>query len=299
MISEVLGNPGLFSENLLLHILLDIELLFLAALLIAYPLILFPVFLIGGIVLTVKEGMRPRNILSIALALLLIAFDIVYPFLFDVSRPNTATMIYWYITMISLYLVIQLASYWISALLNLIHIRKDRGLRYVVVLGAGLRGKEPTPLLASRIDRGIRVYRDNPGCRLIFSGGQGKDEQVSEARAMADYALSANVPAEDIILEDRSVNTVENIRFSSDLMDAKKGPFAVVTSSYHLMRALLIARRLKLKCTGYGARTRLYFSLNAFLREYVAYFRDNRYLCLIQLAGLTLLYIAFWTGIHQ
>ena len=149
------------------------ELLFIAALLIAYPLVLIPVFLIGGLVLIKKEGIRARNVLSVALAVLLIAFDIVYPLLFDVTKHSFSTLVYWYITLISLYFVIQLASFWISDILNLIHIKKNCGLRYVVVLGAGLSGTKPTPLLRARIDKGIQVYRDNPGAKLIFSGGQG------------------------------------------------------------------------------------------------------------------------------
>ena len=301
LISMASSHPDWFSDHILFHILLDTELLFLAALLIAYPLILIPVFLLGGIILMKKEGIKPRNVLSTGLALLLLSFDILYPMLFDVTMRGPATIIYWYITLISLYFVIQLASFWISDLLNLIHFRKNKGLKYVIVLGAGLSGTRPTPLLRSRIDKGIQVYRDNPGARLIFSGGQGADEAVSEARAMADYALAEGVPEGDMLLEDRSRNTDENIRYSAELItkDTEGSPseaapkIAIVTSSYHLMRALLIARREKLRCTGYGAHTKLYFSLNAFLREYAGYFRDTRKMRLVHLICLTVIYVLF------
>ena len=73
--------------------------------------------------------------------------------------------------------------------------------------------------------------------------------------------------------------------------------FALVTSSYHVMRSLLIARRLRLSCTGYGARTRLYFALNAFLREYAGYFRDSRRRRIIHLAAVTILYFLFLLSI--
>jgi uncharacterized SAM-binding protein YcdF (DUF218 family) len=118
---------------------------------------------------------------------------------------------------------------------------------------------------------------------------------------MADYALSEGVPESDMLLEDRSRNTEENIRFSAELMrsDAegisqeKTYRCAVVTSSYHLMRALMITKRQKLRCTGYGAHTKLYFSLNAFLREYAGYFRDTRYMRIIHLIALTVIYVIF------
>ena len=295
LLSCAIGDPDWFSEHLIFHILLDIELIFIAILLVAYPLVMVPVFLIGGVVLMKREGFRPRNILSVGLAGLLIAFDVGYPMLFNVTDDSISTRIYWYITMISMYFVIQLASFWISDILNLIHIKKNKGLRYVVVLGAGLSGTKPTPLLRARIDKGIETYRNNPGSKLIMSGGQGKDELLPEGRAMADYALSEGVSEEDIIIEDRSKNTEENIRFSSGLMEGG-APFAVVTSSYHLMRALMIARRQKLRCIGYGAHTRLYFTLNAFLREYAGYFRDTRYVRLIHLICLTVLYVIFTIG---
>lgn len=295
LLSRAMGDPAWFSDHFLFHILLDVELIFIAALLIAYPLVLVPVFLIGGVVLMKKEGLRPRNVLSAGLAFLLIAFDIAYPMIFNVTDYSVSTRVYWYITMISMYFVIQLASFWISDLLNLIHIRKDQGLKYVVVLGAGLSGTSPTPLLKGRIDKGIQTYRNNLGAKLIMSGGQGRDEVIAEGRAMADYAISAGVPEADIIVEDRSRNTEENIRYSAGLMEAGAS-FAVVTSSYHLMRALMIARRQKLGCIGYGARTKLYFSLNAFLREYAGYFRDTRYVRLIHLICLTVIYIIFTLG---
>ena len=156
-----------------------------------------------------------------------------------------------------------------SSFVNLINILPPK-LDYVVVLGAGLIGEQVTPLLASRIDRGIAIYHKNPGSKLIMSGGQGPDEVISEAQAMTSYALVKGVAADDIILENKSTNTKENIKFSRDLM-TNGSQFALVTNYYHVFRALLLARKLKIKCIGYGARTKFYFSLNAFIREFVGY----------------------------
>lgn len=289
---HALLDPGWFSEHLFWHIILDLEIVFLAVILIAYPLILIPFFFVEGVILIKKEGVRPRNVLSIGLAILLLAFDLLFPLFYDVHVKGAATYVYWYMTLISLYLIVQLASFGLSNLLNLIHIKKDQGLNYIVVLGCALRGSELTPLLRARVDRGIKAHRDNPGSKLIMSGGQGGDEIMPESHAMGKYALSAGVPEEDIILEDKSKNTEENIRFSSALME-KSGRFGIATNSYHVMRSLLIARRQKLSCIGYGAHTKLYFSLNAFLREYAGYFRDSRMKRIIHLALLTVIYILF------
>ena len=294
LLSLAQSAPEWFSAHIFLHLLLDAEIIFLGVLLIAYPIALIPLFFIGGVILLKQEGIRFRNTLAVGLAAAFIAFDIIYPFLFDVRTVGAAAYIYWYMTIISLYFVIQLASFVLAGALNHLHLKKDQNLSYVVVLGAGLSGDKPTPLLRSRIDKGIEVYRNNPGAKLIFSGGQGSDEPVPESRAMACYALEAGVPECDIIEENRSRNTEENIRFSAKLMEpgnTKKS--AVVTSSFHLMRALLITRRQKLDCIGYGARTKLYFSVNAILREYAGYIRDTRRIWVLNLVLLSLVYIIF------
>ncbi|WP_161947224.1 YdcF family protein, partial [Streptococcus suis] len=88
--------------------------------------------------------------------------------------------------------------YTTSSFVNLVNFFSGK-LDYVVVLGAGLIGNKVTPLLASRIDKGIAIYQKQPGSKLIMSGGQGPDELIAEGQAMANYALEKGVPAEDIL----------------------------------------------------------------------------------------------------
>ena len=297
----LLGGIREHSGNILFNILFVVEAVLLFMLFVAYPLVLVPLFFVEGVILMRREGIKFSNLLSLFLAALLIFFDIFYPMIFDVSRPGPSMYFYWYMTLLSLYLLLQLLSFFLSNILNLVHIRKNLGLSYVVVLGAGLRGEEPTPLLRSRIEKGIQAYKNNPGSKIIFSGGQGSDELLPESHAMANYALGQGIPEEDILREDRSRNTEENIRFSAEIMrKAEMGPkgsalplFAIATSDYHVMRSLMIARRLKLACIGYGARTKLYFSLNAFIREYIGYLRDTRGRRAIGLILITAVYLLF------
>lgn len=149
---------------------------------------------------------------------------------------------------------------------------------YVVVLGAGLLdGERVTKLLAERIDKGIAVYRHSlkKGCRMIMSGGQGGDEKISEAQAMKNYAVSHGVPEKDILLEDRSINTMENLSNSKQIIDAQPGPHAaaVVTSQYHVLRADVYARALNFAMSGIGAGTALYYWPTAMTREYAGLVR--------------------------
>ena len=181
-------------------------------------------------------------------------------------------------------------SYLVSSVLNFINIL-PRKIDYVVVLGAGLIGEKVTPLLSSRIRKGIKVYKANPGSKLIMSGGQGPDEVVSEAFAMKNYALEQGVDEKDIILEDKSRRTEENIIFSKKFIPVDKS-FAVVTNYYHVYRALVQARTLGFRCIGYGAPTKFYFSLNAFIREFIGYLYFKRRIHAIVLGVLTFLFIA-------
>ena len=208
----------------------------------AFVFLLIAIFLYNGIKILIKEGTRWTNFLSLGTGIVIILLIFAYP---AFGRFNSAP---WF-RFIYLFL---------------------KKLNYIVVLGAGLIGKKVTPLLASRIDRGIEIYHKNPGSKLIMSGGQGPDEEIPESHAMAAYAEEHGVPQSDIIIEDRSKTTNQNLRFSHQLMQPDS-TFCIVTNSYHVYRALVLAKRQGLKCIGYGAKTKWYFTLNAFIREFIAY----------------------------
>lgn len=224
----------------------------------------------NGFKLLKSEGVRFQNFLSLGLALAITFYSFIFPFITKyLSSIPVLSYFFFYLGILVAYLVGLSILYTSSSFVNLINILPPK-LDYVVVLGAGLIGEQVTPLLASRIDRGIAIYHKNPGSKLIMSGGQGPDEVISEAQAMTSYALVKGVAADDIILENKSTNTKENIKFSRNLM-TNGSQFALVTNYYHVFRALLIARQLGIKCIGYGAKTKFYFSLNAFIREFVGY----------------------------
>ncbi|QUQ62908.1 YdcF family protein [Kutzneria sp. CA-103260] len=159
-------------------------------------------------------------------------------------------------------------------------VRQRREVDFVVVLGAGLIDGKVTRLLGGRLDRGRQVWERLRGeaPMMITSGGQGADEPVSEARAMADYLIDAGVPAGAILLEDKSTTTLENLTFSRQIMLSRKPDYrcTVVTSNYHVLRAALFARRAKVNGQVLGAPTARYFWPNAFLREFVAILVEHR-----------------------
>lgn len=161
----------------------------------------------------------------------------------------------------------------------------------VVVLGAGLRGHEVTPLLGARVERGIQWAhrRATSGSTpvLVMSGGQGADEAIPEARAMAVHARGHGASQDEILEEDASRTTEENLRNSARLLSARGRVhrIAVVTSSFHAFRAALLMRRLRIPGYTVGSRTARYYWPTAVLREYIAIMRDNLW---VNVVGLSL-----------
>lgn len=233
----------------------------------AFTLIIM--FLYDGIKIIRKEGNHWTNYLSLSMGIAIIFFLFFYPQLGKFSNNSWFTYPYAFLWLVIIYLVTIMMMYTLTAWINLIN-WKTPPVDYVVVLGTGLLGKQVTPLLAARITRGIEIYRKNPGSKLIMSGGQGPGEDIPEAEAMAEYAENLGISKEDIIIENKSRTTNENLRFSHNLMKPNSR-FCIVTNSYHVYRALVLAKRQGLQCTGYGAKTKWYFTLNAFVREFIAY----------------------------
>lgn len=139
------------------------------------------------------------------------------------------------------------------------------------MLGSGIIGTRVTPLLSARIEKGMELLSANSDAILIMSGGQGPGEDIPESEAMAAYAVDKGVDKRRIIMETKSVSTEENLMFSRRLMEKEKPKIVVVTTAYHVFRALLLAKQQGMKCVGFGAKTKWYFTLNALLREFVGY----------------------------
>ena len=294
LLGASLGLTAIASGNQILLVLASLIIFIPAILLIFTPLGLTGLFLYSGVRLIIREGFSLTNSLALAAGVALI----VGPYFIHGPAENVPLggvwgTIYFYLSLVLTYFTVYAVGFTVAAVLNLVNFRQRAD--YVVVLGSGLIGDQVTPLLAGRINRGIEIYRKNPGSKLIMSGGQGADEEVAEGVAMTRYAVSRGVPEADIIVEDRAVNTRENLIFSYALMpevaEGKTPKVAVATTSYHLFRALLLARSLGLKCWGAGARTKVYFAVNAFVREFIGYLSITRRRHIIFLSVCTVIYV--------
>lgn len=151
----------------------------------------------------------------------------------------------------------------------------DPAADYLIVLGAKVNGTTPSHAMADRLAAALGYLQTYPDAKAVVSGGQGDDEGVSEAEAMAVWLRAHGVQDERILLEDQSETTRENLENSFAIIRAHGGDpaegVAIVTSEYHLYRAREMAAALGAKPIGVAARTGiLAMRINYFIREAVA-----------------------------
>ena len=113
----------------------------------------------------------------------------------------------------------------------------------IIVLGAAVHGDTPSLSLMERINAAEDYLKSHPDCIAVLSGGQGSNENMSEARAMFDRLKAAGIAPKRLIMEDQATSTAENIKLSYEIIDEVRpdASVAVVSSEYHLYRAKLIA----------------------------------------------------------
>ncbi|WFD11481.1 YdcF family protein [Tepidibacter hydrothermalis] len=157
----------------------------------------------------------------------------------------------------------------------------DKKIDYVVVLGSGLRGDKVSPILANRLDKAYDYIKKYNETDVIVSGGQGKDELISEARAMKNYLIQKGVGSNKIILEDKSTSTIENIKYTKDILKEKKElhkTILLVTSDYHIFRSKMIANGFGIDNIGISSKSSTFLRVNYMFREYFTIIKDFIYL---------------------
>lgn len=142
----------------------------------------------------------------------------------------------------------------------------------IIVLGAGIWGDKPSPMLEDRLLEGINLYNNNVSNKIIMSGDHGREE-YDEVNIMKNYAIEKGVPSENIFMDHAGFSTYESIYRAKEIFKAKK--VVIVTQKYHLYRALYIAKQLGLEAYGVGSDPRKYVGATyRELREILARDKD-------------------------
>lgn len=145
---------------------------------------------------------------------------------------------------------------------------------YLVILGAKVNGTQPSRILQYRIDAAVEYLTANPRTKVIVCGGQGADEDISEAECMRQQLLINGIQEERIQLEDQSTSTTQNLQNAAAYLEQDK--LVVITSTdFHLFRSIRIARKCGYtNVAGQAARSVAWLIPTNYTREFFAILKD-------------------------
>lgn len=125
----------------------------------------------------------------------------------------------------------------------------------ILVLGAGIWGDKPSPMLEDRLLQGITLYNNQTSSKIIMSGDHGKEE-YDEVNVMKDFAIEKGVKSEDIFMDHAGFSTYDSVYRAKEIFKAQK--IIIVTQKYHLHRALYVAEKLGIEAYGVASNPREY-----------------------------------------
>jgi uncharacterized SAM-binding protein YcdF (DUF218 family) len=144
------------------------------------------------------------------------------------------------------------------------NVRSDAPADAAVVLGAAVWTADPSPVFRERINHGIDLYRKGKVRKLIFTGGQGNPGELTESSAARKYALKNGVPAHDILIEEKSHTTFENMVYAKQIIDQQGiKKVLIVSDPLHMRRAMSMASDVGLEAEPSPTTTTRYTSLGS------------------------------------
>lgn len=132
----------------------------------------------------------------------------------------------------------------------------------ILILGAGIRGNKPSPMLEDRLLEGISLYQNKVSPKILASGDH-MSKYYDEVNVMKDFLVGHKIPSQDVFMDHAGISTYDSIYRAKYIFEAKK--VVIVTQKYHLHRALYIAKNLGLESYGIASNPRPY--RNQFIRE--------------------------------
>lgn len=142
----------------------------------------------------------------------------------------------------------------------------------VIVLGCQVQGSTPSLMLTNRLDAAYDYLTQHPNAKCIVTGGKGDGENLSEGQCMFNYLTNKGIPAERIYIEDKAVNTKENIKFSKAIIEEKglSTNTAIVTDIFHQYRASKIVKNNGLDYGSVPAECVWFLIPTYYVRELIA-----------------------------
>ena len=129
------------------------------------------------------------------------------------------------------------------------------GVDCILILGAGIWGDKPSPMLEDRLKEGITLYKKGTTKKIIMSGDHSR-EDYDEVKIMKEYAESEGVPSEDIFMDHAGFSSYDSVYRAKEIFGVQK--MIIVTQKYHLYRSLYIAKKLGIEAYGIESNLRTY-----------------------------------------
>ena len=154
------------------------------------------------------------------------------------------------------------------------HVAQPSDFDSIIVLGAQvLPSGEPSVQLRWRLDKALEMYRRSP-CPVVVCGAMAGEEPRPEGEIMRELLIADGIPAEQVHADSESMDTKQNMRNAREILSLLgcERPL-VVTSDYHLPRALVIAEDAGFHPQGVGSpcRAEVGFWLKNHCREALAW----------------------------
>ena len=161
---------------------------------------------------------------------------------------------------------------------------RSENANYLILLGAGLNKDKPSLTLIRRIYTALNYSNNNHTAIIIASSGKSGNEIYSEAEIISKFLQDNGINSNRIIIEDKSKNTYENLKYSVKFIDNIDKKIVIASSDFHLFRAKFIARKMGYKNIGtLASKTPLILLPNYYVREYFAVIKEliagNRAFC--------------------
>lgn len=154
------------------------------------------------------------------------------------------------------------------------HVLGTESYDAIVVLGAQVKPDgTPSVQLQWRLDAAYEAWKEKE-CLMVVCGAQGRDEPDAEGRVMRAYLTGLGVPEDQVLVDDTSLNTRQNLENAAVLLrDSGVETVLIVTSDYHLPRAMALAEDQGLSATGLGSPTKPEYWIKNHAREAIAWLK--------------------------
>lgn len=122
----------------------------------------------------------------------------------------------------------------------------------IVVLGAAQYGGRPSPVLRSRLDQALGLWKANRAPHVVLTGGRRPGDMISEAAAGKRYLARRGVPNDVMLLESTGRTSLASIQGAADVLLARRDSLdgtadarprvLLVSDPFHMLRLDVLAR---------------------------------------------------------